>query len=90
MMNLDESVVYANKLLAEGHHSDGCTFAPDFWIKDCCVTHDFLMRFRPVSPWRADWIYFLLMINKGFIFAPIYYVAVTLRTTSEVMLNINR
>lgn len=79
-MKLKEAIKYKDEKLLEGHKSDGCTFAPDFWIKECCQTHDFLIRFRKVSSFRADWIYFLLMLKKLFPLAPIYYIAVSIRT----------
>ena len=79
-MTLTDAISFKDLKLKEDHKSDGCTLAPDFWIKECCQVHDMLIRFRKVSPWRADWIYFLLMCRKVFPLAPVYYIAVSLRT----------
>lgn len=79
-MTLNQAIEFTTQKLKQGYTSDGCTFAPDFWIRDACVVHDVLLQFNPVSSFRADWIYFLLMLKKGFVLAPLYYAAVTLRT----------
>ena len=83
-MNLNHAVQYAKDKLAEGYKSDGCTFAPDFWIKECCVTHDMLRRFQPVTPARADFIYLLHMLKKLFPLAPIYYIAVVIARKAKL------
>lgn len=76
-MRLSQASRFAESMRKQGYKSDGCTFAPDLWIKPCCEVHDFLLHFKQCSRWRADWIYFLLMVRRVFPFAPIYYAAVT-------------
>lgn len=35
--------------------SDGCSFVPDFELRNCCEEHDYYYRYQPVSRWVADW-----------------------------------
>ena len=87
-MKLKEAREFTIRKIAEGHKSDGCTFVPEFWVADACKVHDMLLRFRPIptgeikkiTPYKCDWIFFLLLLRRGFILAPIYYAAVSLRT----------
>ena len=87
-MKLSEARKFTKEMLDNGHKSDGCTLAPDFWIKECCQMHDMLIRFKPacektgkkITNWEGDWLYFLFMCRRLFVLAPIYYIAVTLRT----------
>jgi len=40
------AIEWADKKLAEGEPSDGCTLAPDFNFKKCCQRHDVMIRFN--------------------------------------------
>jgi len=79
-MDLKQAIKFKDKKKKEGLKSDGCTFSPDFWIRECCEVHDFLLHFDKCSRFRADWVYFLLMLKKAFPLAPVYYAGVTSRT----------
>lgn len=78
-MTLDQALRYAQQKLNEGHESDGCTMAPDLGIKQFCIMHDFLRRFKPVTTWRADKLFFQGIMTKGRRYFPIavtYWAAV--------------
>lgn len=34
--------------------SDGCTLAPNFNFKQCCIEHDYLRRYKIISKSKAD------------------------------------
>lgn len=79
-MNLKQAEEYRDRMLAEGHKSDGCTFAPEIGAK-CCKMHDFLRRFRPggMTVAQADKLLFRCMWSRGGIVAlaaPVYWVGV--------------
>ena len=45
-MNKLEAIEWADKKIAEGEPSDGCTMAPDFGFSHCCKRHDMMIRFN--------------------------------------------
>ncbi len=78
-MDLQEAMEFTQQKLDEGHKTDGCTYAPDLGIKKFCVMHDMLRRFKPVSAFRADNLFFQGIISKSILYLPIaiiYWVAV--------------
>lgn len=78
-MNLQEALTFSAKKQAEGHRSDGCTFAPDLGIRKFCVMHDMLRRFKPVSAFEADKLFYKGIMSKGVRYFPVavlYFVAV--------------
>ena len=78
-MDLEAALLYTQQKINEGNKSDGCTLAPDLGIKHFCVMHDMLRRFKPVSAFRADNLFFQGIITKGFRYYPvavIYWLAV--------------
>ena len=80
-MTLANALLFSKQMLASGHTSDGCTLAPDLGIKRFCVMHDFLRRFKPVSPERADKLFLQGIKSAGWYYYPIayiYYLAVVI------------
>ena len=70
-MNLKEALKYTDLKIRTGEKSDGCTYAPDLGIKEWCVMHDMLRRFKPISSFEADNLFFKGIMTKGFRYLPI-------------------
>ena len=76
-MTLEEARLWAKKLLAEGHLSDGCTHARDRNFKECCQMHDLLRYVAPVKRHEADRLLRLCIANHGHpVLAWVYWLAV--------------
>lgn len=78
-MNLDQALMFTQEKLNEGAKSDGCTFAPDLGIRQFCIMHDFLRRYKPVSTLRADNLFYEGIMTKGLRYFPvavIYWIGV--------------
>jgi len=67
-MNLQQAKEFAQEKIAAGFKPNGCTFAPDLNIKECCDMHDTLLRFlkeADISRHRADELFYEYMLENG-------------------------
>lgn len=72
-MNLAEALVFSREKQSTGFKPDGCTFAPELGITKFCDMHDALRVFEPVSPERADELFFEGIKSKGARYLPVAY-----------------
>ncbi len=78
-MDLKEAKAFRDKKVKEGNKSDGCTAALDLGIKEWCVMHDMLRRFKPVTAFQADNLFFKGICTEGkryWLIACIYWLGV--------------
>ena len=77
--------------LSKNYVSDGCTNAPDFNIRKCCVMHDYLLETEVMSGRmsrrKADVLFFKCMWRKyRFPLALYYFITVRVYSITESML----
>lgn len=78
-MMLQNALRWAKQIETNGAKSDGCTWAPELGLSKFCKMHDFLIRFKKVSRFEADNLFFKGIMTKGWLYLPVavsYYLAV--------------